>query len=90
MTRHWREFQKGKPTSTNPVASIFAWTRGLAHRGKLDGNAELVQWTHVSVCRHTGRGLAGCWVVHRGKLDAHTPLARPAHPRDLQNAVALL
>lgn len=32
VTRHWREYQKGKPTSTNPVASIFAWTRGLAHR----------------------------------------------------------
>jgi len=45
VTRHWREYQKGKPTSTNPVASIFAWTRGLEHRGKLDGNAELVQWT---------------------------------------------
>ncbi|GIL61552.1 hypothetical protein Vafri_16016 [Volvox africanus] len=44
VTRHWREFQKGKPTSTNPVASIFAWTRGLAHRGKLDGNQELIQW----------------------------------------------
>lgn len=38
MTRHWREFQKGNPTSTNPIASIFAWTRGLAHRAKLDGN----------------------------------------------------
>jgi hypothetical protein len=32
VTRHWREYQKGNPTSTNPVASIFAWTRGLAHR----------------------------------------------------------
>jgi hypothetical protein len=32
VTRHWREHQKGNPTSTNPVASIFAWTRGLAHR----------------------------------------------------------
>jgi hypothetical protein len=42
VTRHWREHQKGKSTSTNPVASIFAWTRGLAHRGKLDGNAALV------------------------------------------------
>lgn len=38
VTRHWREFQKGNPTSTNPIASIFAWTRGLAHRAKLDGN----------------------------------------------------
>jgi len=38
VTRHWREYQKGNPTSTNPIASIFAWTRGLQHRGKLDGN----------------------------------------------------
>lgn len=38
VTRHWREYQKGNPTSTNPIASIFAWTRGLAHRAKLDGN----------------------------------------------------
>lgn len=38
VTRHWREHQKGRPTSTNPVASIFAWTRGLAHRALLDGN----------------------------------------------------
>ncbi|MEV4801879.1 NADP-dependent isocitrate dehydrogenase [Nonomuraea sp. NPDC049421] len=37
VTRHYRQHQQGKPTSTNPIASIFAWTRGLAHRGKLDG-----------------------------------------------------
>ncbi|NLV56417.1 MAG: NADP-dependent isocitrate dehydrogenase, partial [Acidimicrobiales bacterium] len=37
VTRHYREHQKGNKTSTNPIASIFAWTRGLAHRGKLDG-----------------------------------------------------
>ena len=36
VTRHYRQHQQGKPTSTNPVASIFAWTRGLEHRGKLD------------------------------------------------------
>lgn len=41
VTRHWREYQKGNPTSTNPIASIFAWSRGLAHRAKLDGNGEL-------------------------------------------------
>lgn len=45
VTRHWREYQKGKPTSTNPVASIFAWTRGLDHRGKLDNNARLREWS---------------------------------------------
>lgn len=42
VTRHYREHQKGNPTSTNPIASIFAWTRGLAHRGKLDGNQALI------------------------------------------------
>ena len=41
VTRHYREWQKGKETSTNPVASIFAWTRGLLHRAKLDGNDAL-------------------------------------------------
>jgi isocitrate dehydrogenase len=44
VTRHWREYQKGKPTSTNPIASIFAWTRGLAHRAKLDDNKALLQF----------------------------------------------
>jgi isocitrate dehydrogenase len=42
VTRHYREYQKGKETSTNPIASIFAWTRGLIHRGNLDGTPELV------------------------------------------------
>ena len=41
VTRHYRQHQKGEPTSTNSIASIFAWTRGLSHRGKLDGNAGL-------------------------------------------------
>jgi isocitrate dehydrogenase len=44
VTRHYREHQKGKPTSTNSTASIFAWSRGLAHRAKLDGNAELAKF----------------------------------------------
>ncbi len=44
VTRHYREHQKGKPTSTNPIASIFAWTRGLEFRGKLDGNQELIDF----------------------------------------------
>lgn len=44
VTRHYREWQKGKPTSTNPLASIFAWTRGLAHRAKLDNNARLAKF----------------------------------------------
>ena len=44
VTRHYRQHQQGKPTSTNPIASIFAWTRGLAHRGKLDGNQALIEF----------------------------------------------
>ncbi len=44
VTRHYRMHQAGKPTSTNPIASIFAWTRGLAHRGKLDGNQALIDF----------------------------------------------
>ena len=47
VTRHYREHQKGNETSTNPVASIFAWTRGLSHRGKLDGNQELIDFAHA-------------------------------------------
>jgi isocitrate dehydrogenase len=42
VTRHFRQHQQGKPTSTNPIASIFAWTRGLEHRGKLDNHPELI------------------------------------------------
>jgi len=41
VTRHYRQYQQGKSTSTNPIASIFAWTRGLMHRAKLDGQTEL-------------------------------------------------
>ena len=44
VTRHYRMHQQGKETSTNPIASIFAWTRGLAHRGKLDSNDELIKF----------------------------------------------
>lgn len=47
VTRHYRQHQQGKPTSTNPVASIFAWTRGLEFRGKLDGNNELIHFCHT-------------------------------------------
>jgi len=45
VTRHYRMHQQGKETSTNPIASIFAWTRGLAHRGKLDGNDDLIKFS---------------------------------------------
>ncbi len=44
VTRHYRQYQQGKPTSTNPIASIYAWTRGLQHRGKLDGNQALIDF----------------------------------------------
>ena len=47
VTRHFRMHQQGKETSTNPIASIFAWTRGLAHRGKLDNNDELIKFSKI-------------------------------------------
>ena len=47
VTRHYRMHQQGKETSTNPIASIFAWTRGLAHRGKLDGNEKLINFSTI-------------------------------------------
>ena len=61
VTRHYRDHQAGKPTSTNPIASIFAWTRGLAFRGKLDGNQELIRFCEKleEVCVET---------VERGKM----------------------
>ena len=68
VTRHYREHQKGNATSTNPIASIFAWTRGLEHRGKLDGNQDLQRWatTMEKACVDTvdsgkmTKDLAGC------------------------------
>jgi isocitrate dehydrogenase len=58
VTRHYREHQKGRPTSTNPIASIYAWTRGLAFRGKLDGNQELIDFCQAleQVCIETVEG----------------------------------
>jgi isocitrate dehydrogenase len=55
VTRHYRDHQVGKPTSTNPIASIFAWTRGLGFRGKLDGNDDLVRFCEIleQVCIET-------------------------------------
>src|ERR1700726_1412708 len=55
VTRHLRQYQQGKPTSTNPIASIFAWTRGLAHRGKLDGTPEVTAFANTleQVCVQT-------------------------------------
>ncbi|RAY15069.1 NADP-dependent isocitrate dehydrogenase [Actinomadura craniellae] len=55
VTRHYRQHQQGKPTSTNPIASIFAWTRGLAHRGKLDNTPAVTAFAHTleQVCVQT-------------------------------------
>jgi isocitrate dehydrogenase len=75
VTRHYRDHQKGKPTSTNPIASIFAWTRGLAFRGKLDNNQELIQFANAleAVCIETveegkmTKDLAVC--IHGNKVN---------------------
>ena len=55
VTRHFRDHQQGKPTSTNPIASIFAWTRGLEFRGKKDDNQDLISFCHTleKVCLET-------------------------------------
>ncbi|MCS6890143.1 MAG: NADP-dependent isocitrate dehydrogenase [Rhodovarius sp.] len=55
VTRHYREYQKGRETSTNPIASIFAWTRGLQYRGKFDGTPEVVEFAQTleAVCIET-------------------------------------
>lgn len=79
VTRHFRDHQAGKPTSTNPIASIFAWTRGLEFRGKLDGNTELVKFCHAleTVCVETvesgkmTKDLAVCIYGNKVKLGEH-------------------
>jgi len=75
VTRHYRDHQKGKPTSTNPIASIFAWTRGLAFRGKLDNNQDLIKFADAleAVCIETveegkmTKDLAVC--IHGNKVN---------------------
>ena len=75
VTRHYRDHQAGKPTSTNPIASIFAWTRGLEFRGKLDSNQELINFCHAleQVCIETvesgkmTKDLAVC--IHGNKVN---------------------
>jgi isocitrate dehydrogenase len=79
VTRHFRDHQNGKPTSTNPVASIFAWTRGLEFRGKLDNNADLVRFAKSleEVCVETiesgkmTKDLAVCIHGNNVKLGEH-------------------
>ncbi len=75
VTRHYRQHQQGKPTSTNPIASIFAWTRGLAFRGKLDDNQELINFSETleQVCIET---------VESGKMTKD--LALIIHEKDLK------
>lgn len=75
VTRHYRDHQAGKPTSTNPIASIFAWTRGLEFRGRLDNNQELIDFCHAleQVCIETvesgkmTKDLAVC--IHGNKVE---------------------
>jgi isocitrate dehydrogenase len=75
VTRHYRDHQAGKPTSTNPIASIFAWTRGLEFRGRLDNNQELINFCHAleQVCIETvesgkmTKDLAVC--IHGNKVE---------------------
>ena len=75
VTRHFRQHEAGKATSTNPIASIFAWTRGLAFRGKLDGNQDLVNFCHTleEICVST---------VESGKMTKD--LALCIHGKDLK------
>jgi isocitrate dehydrogenase len=75
VTRHYRDHQQGKPTSTNPIASIFAWTKGLAFRGKLDDNPQLIDFCEKleAVCVET---------VESGKMTKD--LALCIHGKDLK------
>jgi isocitrate dehydrogenase len=99
VTRHFRMHQQGKPTSTNPIASIFAWTRGLHHRGKLDGNNELMHFcdTLEKVCVSTvesgkmTKDLAVC--IHGEKVGPENYLTTEAFldtlDQNLKNALKL-
>jgi len=74
VTRHFRVWEKGGSTSTNPVASIFAWSRGLAHRAKLDGNEELAlfcQTLEDSVIKaiESGAFTKDLAILHYGRSD---------------------
>lgn len=99
VTRHYREHQKGNPTSTNPIASIFAWTRGLAFRGKLDDNQDLIDFcTNLEqVCIETvesgimTKDLAVC--IHGNKVTAgkdyvHTEEFLDALDKNLQTKLS--
>jgi isocitrate dehydrogenase len=73
VTRHYREHQKGNETSTNPIASIYAWTQGLAKRGELDGTPELVVFAEQlekALALACGKKDRGSWVTTNEYLDA--------------------
>lgn len=99
VTRHYREHEKGNPTSTNPIASIFAWTRGLAFRGKLDNNQALIDFSTAleEVCIETvesgkmTKDLAVCISgnkVSHGKDYLYTEEFLEAINENLQNKLA--
>ncbi len=99
VTRHFREHEKGNPTSTNPIASIFAWTRGLAFRGKLDNNQPLIDFctTLEEVCIETvesgkmTKDLAVCIVgnkVSHGKDYLYTEQFLESVAENLQGKLA--
>jgi isocitrate dehydrogenase len=74
VTRHYRLHQQGKPTSTNPIASIYAWTRGLQYRGRFDGTPDVVRFAETleAVCVS---------VVESGRMTKDLAiLIRPDHP----------
>lgn len=80
VTRHFRVHQKGGETSTNSIASIFAWTRGLAHRAKLDDNAKLLDFTEKLEAACVGTVESGkmtkdlALIIHGSKLSRDTYL----------------
>ena len=94
VTRHFRMHQQGKPTSTNPIASIFAWTRGLAFRGKLDGNKDLIRFAETleDVCIKTvesgkmTKDLAVC--IYGEKIQANQYLNTEPFLEELNTALA--
>ncbi len=94
VTRHYRMHQQGKPTSTNPIASIFAWTRGLAFRGKLDGNKDLIRFAETleDVCIKTvesgkmTKDLAVC--IHGDKVSSSQYLNTEPFLEALNTALA--
>ncbi|MBK6775814.1 MAG: isocitrate dehydrogenase (NADP(+)) [Flavobacteriales bacterium] len=93
VTRHYRMHQEGKPTSTNPIASIFAWTQGLAFRGKLDGNEALINFSKTleRTCIETveegkmTKDLAVC--IHGDKVSAEHYLATDKFMAALQEGL---